>query len=84
VSETPLVRKIDCLALRVTDLDAAVGPAVERFVAAGGRVVVPPFEIAIGRCAVVADPWGNDLVLLDNSKGRFVIDDAGNVTGVHS
>jgi lactoylglutathione lyase len=51
--------------LLVEDADAAVG----RFVAAGGSVVVDPFDIEIGRCAVVADPWGNRLVLLDLSKG---------------
>jgi predicted enzyme related to lactoylglutathione lyase len=66
-----------------TDLTVdAVGPAIDRFVDAGGRLVVPPFDIAIGRCAVVADPWGNQLVLLDNSKGRLITDDAGTVTGV--
>ena len=66
-----------------TDLTVhAVGPAIERFVEAGGRVVVAPFDIAIGRCAVVADPWDNHLVLLDTSKGLLVTDDAGNVTGV--
>ncbi len=66
-----------------TDLTvAAVPAAVERFVAAGGRVVVEPFDIAIGRCAVVADPWDNHLVILDNSKGRLVTDEGGNVTGV--
>ena len=41
-----------------------------------------PFEIAIGRCAVVADPWDNVLVLLDNSKGFLTTDDTGHVTGV--
>jgi lactoylglutathione lyase len=53
--------------------------AVARFVGAGGRVVVEPFEIAIGRCVVVEDPWGNRLVLLDLSKGSLVTDSAGNV-----
>jgi lactoylglutathione lyase len=53
--------------LLVDDADAAV----ERFVAAGGSAVVEPFDIEIGRCAVVADPWGNRLVLLDLSKGRL-------------
>jgi predicted enzyme related to lactoylglutathione lyase len=47
---------------------ASADQAVERFVAAGGTVIRPPFDIQIGRCAVVADPWGNVLVLLDNSK----------------
>jgi catechol 2,3-dioxygenase-like lactoylglutathione lyase family enzyme len=129
MSDDPLFRRIDCLALPVPDLDQAlafyaalghelvwrsaasagmrlpdcdaelvlqtersgaetdltvdaVGPAIDRFVDAGGRVIVPPFDIAIGMCAVVADPWGNQLVLLDNSKGTFTTDDVGNVTGI--
>ena len=112
----PLIRKLDCLQLPVSDLEAGVafyerlgheviwrrpnqvglrlpetdaelvlqterpdasvdllvedvGAAVERFVAAGGRVVVHPFPIEIGLCAVVADPHGNELELLDMSKG---------------
>jgi lactoylglutathione lyase len=36
---------------------------------AGGKVIVPPFDIQIGRCVVLEDPWGNPLVLLDTSKG---------------
>jgi predicted enzyme related to lactoylglutathione lyase len=46
-----------------------VTSAVARFVAAGGRVVIDPFPIEIGLCAVVADPQGNELELLDMSKG---------------
>lgn len=57
----------------------AVDDAVARIVAAGGRVLRPPFDIAIGRCAVVADPFGNVLVVLDQSKGLLVTDDVGNV-----
>src|SRR3954454_4820402 len=111
----PVFRKVDCLALRVTDLERAIDfyaglgqevlwrtttsaglrlpesdaelvlqterpdpetdltvadvrSAVERFVAAVGRLIAEPFDIAIGRCAVVADPWDNHLVILDNSK----------------
>lgn len=129
MTDESLFRRIDCLALPVTDLDAAIGfysglghellwrtesaaglrlpesaaelvlqterpdpetdltvaevaGAVDRFVAAGGRVVVEPFDIAIGRCAVVADPWDNQLVMLDNSKGTLTTDEAGNVTGI--
>ena len=36
---------------------------------------------AIGKCAVVADPWGNTLVMLDMTKGRLTTDADGNVTG---
>jgi lactoylglutathione lyase len=53
--------------------------AAVHVIEAGGRVVVPPFEIQIGRCTVVADPWGNRLVLLDCSKGLLVTDADGNV-----
>lgn len=48
---------------------------------AGGRVIVPPFDIQIGRCVVLEDPWGNPLVLLDTSKGLLKTDADGNVTG---
>ncbi len=66
-----------------TDLTVdAVGLAVERFVAAGGRVIVDPFPIAIGLCAVVADPWDNRLVLIDNSNGHLVTNADGIVVGV--
>ena len=48
---------------------------------AGGKVIVPPFDIQVGRCVVVEDPWGNPLVLLDISKGLFKTDANGNVVG---
>jgi ADP-ribose pyrophosphatase YjhB (NUDIX family)/predicted enzyme related to lactoylglutathione lyase len=127
----PLLRKVDCLALPVPDLDAAIAfyesigqgllwrtstaaglrlpdsdaelvvqterplpetdltvesvdEAVRRFTDAGGQTILAPFDIAIGRCAIVTDPWDNRLVLLDNSNGTFVTDDHGNVSGVES
>ena len=61
----------------VTCVEEAVG-IVE---AGGGRVVVPPADLPVGRIAVVADPFDNVLVLLDLSKGRYTIDDSGSVTG---
>ena len=45
----------------------------------GGKVIVPPFDIQIGRCVVVEDPWGNPLVLLDASKGLLKTDIDGKV-----
>ncbi len=124
----PLVRKVDSLQLRVSDIDAALAfyrdrlghtlvwrtetaaglamaesgaelviqsereteldllvesadAAAERFVEAGGSLVAGPFDIQIGRAAVVEDPWGNRLVLLDMTKGRMVTDADGNITG---
>ena len=49
---------------------------------AGGRVMVPPSDIPVGRIAVVADAFDNVLVLVDLSKGRYMTDDAGNVVSV--
>ncbi len=60
----------------------SAGGAARAFAEAGGALLVAPFDIPIGRCAVVADPWGNPLVLLDMSKGRLVTDTEGNITGV--
>ena len=48
---------------------------------AGGKVIVPPFDVQVGRCVVLEDPWGNPLVLLDTSKGLFKTDADGNVIG---
>jgi predicted enzyme related to lactoylglutathione lyase len=50
--------------------------------AAGGQVVTEPFDIPVGRVAVVTDPFGNVLVLVDLSKGHYATDGTGNVMGV--
>jgi predicted enzyme related to lactoylglutathione lyase len=55
-------------------LVASVPEAIDRFVGAGGRVVVGPFAIRIGLCAVIEDPWQNRLVILDCSKGKLQTD----------
>ncbi len=55
--------------------------AAAKIRAAGGRIIESPFDIRIGRCAVVEDPWGNQLVILDWSKGLLVTDADGNVIG---
>jgi predicted enzyme related to lactoylglutathione lyase len=121
----PLFKKVDCLRVRVPDLDAglafyrdqlghdlnwrsatsawlrmpdtdaeiviqteddgveidllvtAADAAADAIVAAGGSVVVPVFDIPIGRCVVVRDPWHNQLVLLDMSKGPLRTDEHG-------
>jgi predicted enzyme related to lactoylglutathione lyase/chloramphenicol 3-O-phosphotransferase len=58
---------------------ASADAAARQFVSAGGRLLVAPFDIAIGRCAVVEDRWGNRLVLLDHGKGRLLTDATGRV-----
>ncbi len=68
-SNTELVLHTDNRPME-TDLAVdSVPDALVRFTSAGGKVLRSPFEIQIGRCAVVADPWGNVLVILDASKG---------------
>lgn len=56
--------------------------AAERFRRAGGTVLAEPFDIPVGRVVVVADPFGNVLVLLDLSKGLYTTDASARVSGV--
>lgn len=123
-----LFKKIDCLLLKVSDLEAALnfystqlghevrwqtktaiglrlpesdaelvlslenGPETDitvedtkqafiKLINAGAKSIVPPFEIQIGFCAVVEDPWGNVLTILDTSKGLLKTDTNKNVVG---
>lgn len=55
--------------------------ALEKIKSAGGEIVYGPFEIKIGKCAVVKDPWENEYVILDSTKGIFITDDEGNIIG---
>lgn len=57
--------------------------AVEEIKDAGGRIVNGPFDIKIGKCAVIKDPWNNKYVILDDSKGTFITDENGNIIGQH-
>jgi predicted enzyme related to lactoylglutathione lyase len=49
-----------------------VPAAVSGYLRQGCALRVEPFDIAIGRCAVVTDPYGNSLCVLDRSKGPRV------------
>lgn len=60
----------------------SVEQAITVFEAAGGKVVVPPEDISVGKMTVVEDPFGNKLTLVDLSKGLYKTDMSGNVTGV--
>jgi predicted enzyme related to lactoylglutathione lyase len=55
--------------------------AITKMERAGGRVEYGPFDISIGKCAVVQDPWGNRYVILDATKGTFITDNEGNIVG---
>jgi len=49
---------------RVEDLDEAL----QRYVAQGCTVLTQPFDLRLGRCAVIQDPFGIRLRLLDVSR----------------
>ena len=49
----------------VDDVVDAVRVLVEK----GCRVLVEPFDIVIGKCGVIEDPFGTRLCILDMSKG---------------
>lgn len=63
-------------------LVGSVEEAVARVVAAGGTVISAAVSIPVGRVAMVADPFGNSLVLVDLTAGRYVTDGEGRVVGV--
>ena len=54
---------------------ASADAVAEVFRARGGRVVMEPQDIPIGRVAVVEDPFGNRLVVLDSTKGTYETDE---------
>jgi len=80
-TDAEIVLQIERPGIEINLLVDSVDAAVARIVAAGGTVVVPPFEIQIGRCVVVSDPWGTQLIMLDTSKGLLATDVDGNVIG---
>jgi lactoylglutathione lyase len=50
----------------VDDVVAAVKTYVEK----GCRVLVPPFDVLIGKCAVIEDPFATTICILDLTSGR--------------
>ena len=82
LGDTELVLQTERPDLETDFLVDSAEEAVRRVEAAGGTVLSGPEDIPVGRVAVVSDPFGNPLVLIDLSKGTFLTDHDGNVTGV--
>src|SRR6266498_908988 len=80
-TDAELVLQTERDGLEINLLVESTDQAARHIVEAGGAIVVPPFDIQIGRCVVVRDPWGTSLVLLDTTKGLLVTDGYGNVIG---
>ena len=81
-SDTELVLHTRQPRPEVDFLVGSVDQAVAQLARAGGTVLAEPFDIPVGRVAVIADPFGNPLTILDLTKGRYLTDADGNVTGV--
>lgn len=79
---TEIVLQTDRKKMNVDFLVESVAESAEKIIAAGGKLVYGPFDIPIGKCAVVQDKWKNEYVILDMSKGRYVTDENGKVIGV--
>lgn len=60
----------------------SVEKALPVFLKAGGTLDYGPFDIDVGKCAVVSDKWGNKFCILDMTKGKYTTDESGTVTGV--
>jgi lactoylglutathione lyase len=80
-TDAEIVLQIERPGLEINLLVDSVDAAVARITEAGGSIVVPPFDIQIGRCVVAQDPWGTHLILLDASKGLLGTDADGNILG---
>ena len=80
-AETEIVLHTEPQAPEIDIKVQSADDAAARIEAAGGKIIVPPFDIQIGRCAVVQDPWENQFVILDISKGLLDTDSEGNVIG---
>src|SRR5215208_6962431 len=76
-TDAEIVIQAETEAPEVDLLVASVENAASAIVEAGGSIIVPPFDIQVGRCVVVSDPWSNQLVLLDMSKGPLQTDESG-------
>jgi lactoylglutathione lyase len=51
-----------------------VAGAVVEYQRQGCRILVTPFDITIGKCAVIVDPFGVRLCILDMTKGPRPLD----------
>jgi len=62
----------------VDDIPTAIATITDH----GGTLVTGPLDIPVGRVAVVQDPFGNALILVDLSKGLYATTPDGTITGV--
>lgn len=79
---TEIVLQTDRKKMNVDFKVESVDNTIDRIVNACGKVIDGPFDIPIGKCAVIQDKWENQYVILDMTKGKYTTDENGNVIGV--
>lgn len=80
---TEIVLQTDRKKMNVDFKVDSVVDSIEKIINSGGKIIYGPFDIPIGKCAVIRDKWDNEYVILDMSKGKYVTDEQGNVIGVN-
>jgi lactoylglutathione lyase len=53
----------------VTYLVDDVAVAIPYLQSEGCTIVEPPFDVVIGKCAVITDPFGTPMTIIDMTKG---------------
>jgi catechol 2,3-dioxygenase-like lactoylglutathione lyase family enzyme len=81
-SPTELVLQAEGPDAEVDFLVDSLDEAVAQLVRSGASLQLEPFDIPVGRVARLVDPFGNELTVLELSRGRYVTDGDGTVTGV--
>ena len=56
--------------------------AASVFEKAGGKIISPPEDIDVGKLVIVEDAFGNQITLVDFSKGFYTMNVSGNITGI--
>lgn len=80
-SDDELVLRTDNRPFETCILVADVEAAIQSITEKGGTLMFGPIEIRIGKYALLHDPWGNPLPILDFTNGKLATDEAGNVIG---
>jgi len=80
-SDDELVLHTDKRPFETCILVDSVDSAIASITANGGKLAFGPIQIKIGKYALLNDPWGNPLPILDFSNGKLVTDENGNVVG---
>jgi lactoylglutathione lyase len=55
---------------------------VFRIKESGGKIIIEPFDIEIGKCEIIEDPFGNQMTILDSTKGLFMTNQNDEVVGL--